>query len=80
MGLVVYVKLVYFWTGNLCNLIEGAIQVKVMCQNGRVWWLVGFLMGWCASSKLLVCCRVAKWQVFSVQCFYLCREGFEEKM
>ena len=42
MGLVVYVKLVYFGTNNLCNLIEGAIQVKVMCQNGRGWWLVGF--------------------------------------
>ena len=30
MGLVVYVKLVYFWTGDLCNLIEGAIHVKVV--------------------------------------------------
>ena len=75
-----YVKLLYSSTDNMCNLIKGAIQVKVICQNGRVWWLVGFLIGWCASSKLLVGCRVAKWQVFLVQCFYLCREGFEEKM
>ena len=36
-------KLVYFWTGDLCNLIEGAIQVKVMCKMGVFGGWQGFL-------------------------------------